>query len=157
MRYHRCIWIICYVWIFTFCISCNSRELYHEFISFTSSGWKVDQSSRFVFTVTDTLSACNTFIEVRNSNDYIYRNLWLFVDFQTPDGFIRTDTLNCLLADEYGKWLGKGFSLFTNQFPYQLQYQFPHTGNYSWTIRHGIRENELKGISDIGVRVVISD
>ena len=38
-----------------------------------------------------------------------FRNIYLFVTTTSPDGKSITDTLQYNLADEKGKWYGKGF------------------------------------------------
>jgi len=92
-------------------------------------------------------------IELRNNNSYPFSNIWLFVDFQMPDGMCRADTINADLADVYGKWYGKGMSLYNLSIPYEISILYPDTGTYIYTIHQGMRENILKGISDIGLKV----
>jgi gliding motility-associated lipoprotein GldH len=136
-----------------FVINCSNQELFSEFHSFPKSEWDKSEMVRFEVDVTDDSPRYDVSLEIRNNNNYPFRNLWLFIDFQTPTGSLRSDTLQVELADMYGKWYGKGISLYAYSFPYELNVQYPDTGKYVYTIRHGIRENPLKGISDIGLRV----
>lgn len=92
-------------------------------------------------------------LEIRNNNDYPFRNIWLFVDFQAPGGDVRTDTVGVDLADVYGKWHGSGISLYSLSIPYEKAVRFPQKGAYTYSIRQGMRENPLKGISDIGLKI----
>ena len=65
----------------------------------------------------------------------------------------RADTISADLADVYGKWYGKGMSLYNLSIPYETSVLFPDTGIYVYSIRQGMRENPLKGITDIGLKV----
>jgi gliding motility-associated lipoprotein GldH len=133
--------------------SCSEEELFSEFHSFPDSEWEQQDIIRFQVPVQDTISRYEVFLEIRNNNDYPFRNIWMFIDYQNPQGDVRHDTLHAELADIYGKWYGKGISLYTYTFPYSLNTQYPDTGTYVYTIRQGMRKNPLPGISDIGLRV----
>lgn len=87
---------------------------------------------------------------------YPYQNLWLFCNEELPFGPLIRDTIECTLADEYGKWFGHGISLFQSSFPIRKQYLFPHTGQYTFSFRQGMRDDALTGIQEIGFRVVKS-
>ena len=60
------------------------------------------------------------------TNDYNYRNLWLFITCEAETGEEFTDTLNCVLADEYGKWFGSGWGASYQQtISYKTDFNFP--------------------------------
>jgi gliding motility-associated lipoprotein GldH len=82
---------------------------------------------------------------------YDYQNLWLLCEEVQPDGASLKDTVECMLADDFGKWNGNGFTLFQNQFVLRNHYIFPDTGKYTVGIRHGMRNDNLRGIEDIGL------
>ncbi|MCL1937569.1 MAG: gliding motility lipoprotein GldH [Candidatus Azobacteroides sp.] len=133
--------------------ACRQNEMYFEFRSLANAEWDKREVLRFEVPVNETASTYDVLLEVRNNNDYPFRNLWLFVDYQTPDGKVRSDTIDVELADAYGKWYGKGIHLYTYTFPYEWNVQYPDTGIYIYAVRHGMRVNPLKGISDIGLRI----
>lgn len=133
--------------------SCSEKEVFSEFHSFSKAEWGQNDILKFQVPVYDTLSYYDVFLELRNNNDYPFRNIWLFIDSESPNGEVRSDTLNAELADIYGKWYGKGIGVYTYSFPYELHMQYKDTGTYVYSIRQGMRENPLKGISDIGLRV----
>jgi gliding motility-associated lipoprotein GldH len=136
-------------------IACSTNEVYYDYRSFRNSTWTEDSICMFKVPLADTLSLYDVYVELRNNDDYPYRNLWLFITLETPDGKARQDTLNCEMADEFGKWHGKGLSLYTLSLPYDISVQFPDSGTYTYSIRHGMREKNLKGISDVGLRIVL--
>ena len=139
--------------LFIFLSACTESEIFSEFHSFPKSEWDKQHAIRFEAPVYDLSAPYNVSIELRHNNQYPFRNIWLFVEYQTPSGNIRTDTLTTNLADAYGKWYGKGISLYSYSFNYQENVQYSDTGMYVYTIRQGMRSDVLKGISDIGLRI----
>lgn len=134
-------------------ISCSQKEIFFNYHSFSNAEWNREDTAVFNVKIEDNSRPYNVSIELRNNNDYPFSNIWLFVDYKMPDGKSRTDTVGVDLADVYGKWYGKGLSLYNLSIPYETAILFPDTGTYVYSIRQGMRENPLKGISDIGLRV----
>jgi gliding motility-associated lipoprotein GldH len=133
--------------------ACSEEETFSEFRSFPNAEWDKQEAIRFEVPIHDISTPYNVLLELRNNNNYPFRNIWLFIDYKTPSGSMRSDTLTTDLADIYGKWYGTGMSLYSYSFPYQVNVQYADTGIYVYTIRQGMRENVLKGISDIGLTV----
>lgn len=140
------------LFIALFACSCSNKETYSEFYSFKEAAWTQEECASFEVEISDTLALYSVFLDIRNNNDYPFRNIWLFVDTPTQEG-TQTDTIQVELADIYGKWHGNGLSKFTYSTVYKKDYKFPSSGTYSYSIRHGMRENPLRGISDIGLRI----
>jgi gliding motility-associated lipoprotein GldH len=138
---------------FLLLIACSHKEVFFEFHSIENAAWNREDTAVFEVNIETHSIPFDISLEVRNNEDYSFRNIWLFVDFKTPTGSIRTDTVNADLADVYGKWYGKGLSLHTLSIPYETAFHFPYPGTYTFVIRQGMRENPLKGISDIGLKV----
>jgi gliding motility-associated lipoprotein GldH len=134
--------------------ACKSDKLYEEYRTIDSSGWNKDSVAIFSFKVDKTYLNYNLFVDVRNRGDYSNSNLWLFVDITAPDYTCIHDTIEYQLAYPSGKWTGKGSSgIYTNQFPFRENVFFPIAGTYTISIRHAMRNEPLKGISDIGFGV----
>lgn len=134
--------------------SCDKNRVYDQVYSLPTAGWNEDSLMHFSFAVTDTSRAYDILIHVRNSNNYQYSNLWLFIKTTAPGGNFLLDTLEIPLADASGKWLGKGLGdINAMLFPYKTNVLFPHRGIYSISIQQAMREVSLKDILDIGVRL----
>lgn len=131
--------------------ACKTDKLYEEYRTIDPSGWSKDSSAVFSFTIDKTYLNYNLFVDVRNRGDYENSNLWLFVDITAPDYTCIHDTIEYQLALPNGKWTGKGTSgIYTNQFLFRENVFFPIEGKYTISIRHAMRNEPLKGISDIG-------
>lgn len=137
-----------------FYFSCSEKDTYSKFYSFHNAEWDMNNDLKFEVPIDDTLSLFDVYVEIRNNNNYKFQNIWLFIDYQNPQGNIRKDTLETDIADVFGKWYGKGISLYSYAIPYELNKQYPNTGTYTYTIRQGMREIVLTGISDVGLRIL---
>jgi gliding motility-associated lipoprotein GldH len=139
--------------LFFFWISCSHNETFFEYHSFKKDGWDRNVAAVYHINIDNTTDLFDVSLDIRNNDDYLFRNIWLFVDFQSSEGDVRTDTIGVNLADVSGKWHGKGISLYSLTIPYETAVRFPKKGTYTYSIRQGMRENPLKGISDIGLKI----
>ncbi|HSN50103.1 MAG TPA: gliding motility lipoprotein GldH, partial [Bacteroidales bacterium] len=97
--------------------SCRKKTEYEEFVTIPDT-WNNRNLVHFNVNITDTVTPQNVFISVRHSGKYEFSNLYLFVTARSPNGYIKRDTVEILLADEHGKWQGKGAaSVFTMYYP----------------------------------------
>jgi len=135
-------------------MSCDRRGVYEESITTSNNSWNENDIAKFDVSIKDTMVYQNIYISIRNTTDYPNSNLYLFVTTTSPAGFSNVDTLECLLADEQGNWLGKGFGFIRdNRVPYKHNIRFPIKGVYRFEIQQAMRTNELVGINSVGVRV----
>ena len=134
--------------------ACDNKRVYESYYSPGESGWHSDSAAVFNVPINDIFKQYNILVQVRNNAEYPNCNLWLFIESQSPTGKIKNDTIECLLANAKGEWIGRGWgSLYFIHFPFQQNVKFQENGNYKFTIRQGMRTHELKGIHDIGIRV----
>jgi gliding motility-associated lipoprotein GldH len=134
-------------------IGCNSNSLYNQYRTFHSDGWDKDSVAHFSFAVHDTLSRYNVIVNLRYLATYPYQNFWMFINETSSDGTLVKDTVECYLADERGRWLGRGFSVFSMPVLIAHDKQFKHAGNYTFVIRQGMRDDVLVGIAAIGLEI----
>lgn len=139
------------------CFSCSHMAQYEQYQAIENTLWEKDKIYYFTFQIDDISVPYDLTLEIRNNNLYPYQNLWLFCSEEPPIGSLSRDTIECELADEFGKWYGKGISLFQLSFPIRTQYYFPTAGQYTFSFRQGMRNNKLKGIQEIGFRVQKSE
>jgi gliding motility-associated lipoprotein GldH len=133
---------------------CNKDVLYTDSISIPSEIWSLDNIPEFRTDISDTASMCNIYLTFRTGTSYPYRNIWLFVNTVSPSGKSITDTLQYMLADEKGKWFGKGFGdIHELDLPFRSGVFFREKGRYTFRIRHGMRKENLNGVYDLGLRI----
>ena len=134
--------------------SCNNNSE-QVFMNNLNGKWDKKAEQKFDFNIKDAQNPKNNIFVVRNNNDYPYSNIRLIVNFLDKKTKIKsTDTLNYILAKPSGEWLGKGFG-DTKEilFQYKLNYKFPGNGDYSIGLVQAMRNDNLPGIEDIGVKL----
>ena len=137
--------------------SCSGNVVFHDSKEFPSYGWDKENVVVFKYTSVDTSGTYDIIVDIRNDGNYRYQNFWLFVNAISPDLIEFKDTLECVLADDYGRWVGKGGgSLHKYQLPvsFMPQIKFPKFGVYKFELIQGMRDDTLTGIRDIGLRII---
>lgn len=133
---------------------CDSTRVFDQYREIPDSTWHKDSIVIFQIPVYDTLQSHNLLIQIRNETSYRFSNLWLFIEITQPDGQTFRDTFEVVLAETSGRWLGEGYGgLKTRQAMYRRNVTFPHSGKITVAIQHGMREENLEGIHDVGFRV----
>ena len=138
----------------SFFSSCDSNRIFEKNESISESGWSSKGIIKFDVDIKDPATPANFYINVRNADGYPYSNLYLFIKTTFPNGKFSNDTLECVLSDEKGKWLGKGLGdIYDNQIPFKKNVHFPMAGKYSFEIQHGMRINPVLLVMDVGLRI----
>jgi gliding motility-associated lipoprotein GldH len=134
--------------------SCNSNVAFTDSYPMAETTWRLMDILHFRVPITDTVNSNNVFFNIRTGSSYPFRNIFLFVTTTSPAGKSITDTLQYNLADEKGRWYGKGFGdIHELALPYKSNVYFPVKGTYHFKIQHGMRVEDLNGVFDFGLRI----
>ena len=134
--------------------SCGDLPISSSTIEIDHNGWNSIDNASFDWDVIDLDLKYDAFIDIRHNSDYPYSNLYLFLDFTFPNGNQRRDTVACVLADERGRWFGSGIGdIIDHRVSFQENFEFPINGKYRLKVAHGMRQDPLVGITDIGFRL----
>lgn len=134
--------------------SCNDNRIFEENKAIPESGWDTSNVVSFNVEIKDPSTPANFYVNVRNADGYPYSNLFLFVKTRFPNGKQSNDTLECTLADDNGKWIGKGIGdIYDNRIPFKRNVRFPIAGVYTFEIQQGMRVSSVPLIMDIGLRI----
>lgn len=125
-------------------MACSKHTVYSDYQSVPLDGWTIDSVVTFTIPVSDTVTPYDVILHVRHTDAYAYQNMWLFVN---------SDTIEFYLADDRGHWLGNGHNFKDMPVLYREQVVLKDS-IYTLHIQQGMREEALKGISDIGVEIV---
>jgi len=153
---HNSIYILCSLLLAFISISCDKQEIYYRFHELKNESWA--QNDTLVFDIDSTSfevnKPYNLTIEVTNSVNYPYQNIWFFTQMNIDNDSIFTNNSNEFkLADEFGKWKGAGFgSLYQSSLPLG-QITFTEKRNYLIKLEHGMRDEPLKGIDRVGIKI----
>ncbi|MGY8988449.1 MAG: gliding motility lipoprotein GldH [Flavobacteriales bacterium] len=122
-------------------ISCNSNVVFENYKTFENQTWNADSSVIFSYSVRDTSCNNQVIIKVRHTTNYEFRNLFLFVKAE------KIDTVELMLANKEGKWLGKGIGDIKEvEFVYVKDTVLSRKGDFTFEIEHAMRYGELEKI-----------
>ncbi len=134
-------------------LGCQQGVVFTEFKSLPSKGWQADSVVVFSPSMTDSVAEYSLYIALRHTDRYAYQNLWMFVDIRQDSVLLRRDTIEAILANERGGWIGNGISKYTMSLPY-LEHVQVHEGAYEVVVQQGMREEALRGLTDIGLEII---
>ena len=152
-----------FILVFVLVVSCDSNQVFDEYKT-VPDVWSKDEVIQFSMNAPDTSNGYDLFVNIRNTSDYKYNNLFLIVELDHPNGKVLVDTLEYKMTAPDGSFLGTGFTdLKENKLwyrGYDEDFKFPEEGEYTVKIQHAMRKNgdvfgidELQGITDIGFRI----
>ena len=125
-------------------ISCNNNIVFEDYKTFKNQTWNADSSVVFNYFVRDTTSNNQFVIKVRHTTNYTFQNLFLFVKTE------KTDTLELLLANKEGEWLGKGIGDVREvEVVYRKDKVFSKKGNFTFEIEQAMRYGALEKIQHL--------
>jgi gliding motility-associated lipoprotein GldH len=142
--------------------SCDKKRVFDEYKS-VGSAWHKDSIVTFDLPVLDSTKRYNLFVNLRDNNNYPFKNLFLIVSLEMPNGFTKIDTLEYDMADAEGNLLGNGFTdIKESKLFYKENVKF--RGKYKVNIKQALRQSgkipgvqELEGITDVGFRIEKKD
>lgn len=140
--------------MFIFLVGCSTSG---EDVTMKSidNKWNKKTEQKFNLEISDPQNPKNIIFVVRNNNEYPYSNIRFIVNFKNPKSKIsQVDTLNYILSKPNGEWLGTGFGeVKETLFQYKTNYNFPEKGTYEVGVMQAMRNENLPGIEDIGIKV----
>lgn len=139
-----------------FFVSCDQNKIYEKYRSIPNAMWNTKEPVKFDFEVKDTTQLCNLLINIRCSDNYPYRNLYMFMKTTQPDGKRAIDTLEFYLLDIKGRPLGDcSGDVCNNRFMVDYGFKFPLPGKYEFELQQAMRteDGNLPMIMDVGMRL----
>ncbi|MDN3665094.1 gliding motility lipoprotein GldH [Algibacter miyuki] len=140
--------------------SCDPNRVFDDYQSVPNT-WNKEHVISFKVNPVDSVKPLDLFVNIRNTNEYKFSNLFLIVEMINPNGKIQKDTLEYKMAEPSGKLLGTGYTdIKENKLWYKEGFVFNETGDYTINIQQAMRENgkvngvkNLDGITDVGFRI----
>jgi len=137
-----------------FLSSCRSDIYFGKSHAIHNEAWHLNNIAEFPVSIFDVQQDYRLILSVRNTTDYPYSNIYFFFTTIYPDQTVRRDTIECMLADRTGRWLGSGFGrIRESNFLIRDPLSTPLAGEYRFIIQHGMRDEALNGITDVGITI----
>ena len=95
---------IIFVFLSLLLLVCCNTNTESSYSVFEEDSWHADSTITLNHSVVDSTTKHNLYLKIRHTTDFEYQNLFLFVDFQE-----KRDTIEIVLSEKNGKWLGSGF------------------------------------------------
>ncbi|WP_295670765.1 gliding motility lipoprotein GldH [uncultured Mucilaginibacter sp.] len=116
--------------------------------------WTYLNRFRFDVKIDDEKIPYNLEMNLRVTGDYKYSNIFVLITQVNPEKKSEVTRYELKLANKEGEWLGKGSgNLYSYQSPFKSYYKFPAKGIYTFYIEQNMRDNPLREVSDVGLRV----
>jgi len=142
--------VCCTIAVFS---SCNKGVIYQKYNKIPDNTWDMNAPMEFDIPIEDTVNRYNVYVNIRNDDGYDFSNLYLFIDITAPNNATERDTMNCVLADNSGKWLGQGLGdIWDNKILFKFNTRF-RKGNYKFKLTQAMRVDKLPEIMDVGIRI----
>lgn len=134
--------------------ACTDNAIIDQNIAIKNKAWLYEQKPLFPVHITNKNIPYHLYLNLRNSIEYPFSNIFILVHQQNPNKTKTTYRVEVKLANREGLWKGKtAGSIFSHQVRFLKNYQFPDTGKYNFQLEQNMRIDGINGISDVGLRV----
>lgn len=136
-------------------ISCNQINVFEKTTAIPDHNWYYNQSCNGSFNITDTTSYYDIYVVIRHTDAYKYNNIWLNIGLQMPGDTLVMQKVNLTLGDDANGWYGNGLDDIWEVRKKLTKYpkQFKKQGVYNYTLSNIMRDNPLKNIMSVGLRI----
>lgn len=131
--------------------SCGKPEIFSQVKEFSDAKMLWNDPTEYQFTIEEE-EPLNAFFHIQHNNDYAFRNIYFFTRVEWPNGEIKEDTLQYMLAKPSGEWLGSGIGASKKMY---LHYplNINHKGNYKVNVWQAMRKDTLVGIEKLAFSI----
>ena len=137
--------------------SCTTIDLYEKNITLPGHSWSSAFKPTFSFTITDTTASYQLFLVFRHTEKYNYNNIWINLYSQPPGDTVHKARFELQLATNDKGWLGTGMDdIYEHRIlisPEDENSYFRKKGNYTFTVEQIMREDPLKNVLSVGLRI----
>lgn len=131
----------------------NENKVYQQFKEVKGNGWDWKEARVFEFDIEEEGYFYNINLDLRITGSYGLSNIWLLYK-ASGKGLDNENQVEIPLADNTGKWLGKGQGNLLTYSKIIFANKKLEKGHYKIMVNQNTREEMLSGVSDIGVSVI---
>jgi gliding motility-associated lipoprotein GldH len=136
--------------------SCDKTRVYEENKDLPNRQWFIDSIIVFDIDLKENEDPLNICFTVRNTVDYPFCNLYVryYLEDSLGKQIASHQTEMTLMDPKTGKPYGKGLTdIYSHVFVAENDFKFPYKGKYRIRLKQYMRENPLKELVSIGVRL----
>lgn len=135
--------------------ACTPIGVHERNVALPGHAWASRFQPELAFAVTDTSASYRIFIVIRHTDAYRFNNIWVDIASRSPGDTAETrQRFDLPLADARG-WTGSGIDdIYEHRIPlYREPVRFRRPGTYQVRLAHVMREDPLRHVLSIGLRV----
>jgi gliding motility-associated lipoprotein GldH len=153
----RTLHIFCFVSLASYLmliVSCTTTDLFEKTVVIPHHEWQSSYRPSFEFDIKDTTSLYKVFLVLRHNEKYNFKNIYVNLYIKGPgqDTAVKVQR-DLLLATDAKGWLGTGMDDIYEHRIVLTENQSLKAGVYTFTIEHIMREDPLKNVLNVGIRV----
>ena len=133
--------------------SCTTVDLYEKSVSIPEHAWQNNFRPGFDFEIRDSVPVYRVFMVMRHNDRYNFNNIYVNLYIKGPGQDTAQKVQRELeLGNNEKGWLGKGMDDIFEHRALLAEQNFK-AGTYHFTLEQIMRENPLKNVLDVGIRV----
>ena len=155
--------VICLYILAAYCsqlvaVSCTTIDLYEKSVAIPGHSWKSSFKPSFTFTIKDTSVPYRMFFIIRHDDKYNYNNIYINLTTKQPaSDSTQTIRFSLALAKNETSWDATGMDdIYEHRIsltPSDENIYFKKSGDYTFTIEQIMREDPLKYVLNVGLRI----
>jgi gliding motility-associated lipoprotein GldH len=145
----------------TICLAaCTTSPYFQKEEGIPQNAWDYNFKPSFKFEISDTSAAYSSLFVIRHTDAYPYSNIYLWIYTKQPgDTSYHKTRVNIKLAENSGKWLGRGMGEIYEQYipinltEFETKRFFKKKGTYEVKLEQNMRINPLPDVLHAGLRI----
>jgi gliding motility-associated lipoprotein GldH len=134
-------------------VSCTTVDLYEKNVVIPGHEWKSSFRPEFSFTIKDSTALYQVYFVIRHNEKYNYNNIWINLYSQPPGDTLHKAPFELVLATNEKGWLASGMDdIYEHRLKLTDAIRLK-TGEYKFRAENIMREDPLKNVMNIGIRV----
>lgn len=135
--------------------SCTQSDVFEKNTTIPGMKWNTNFIVTGAVNISDTLSAYNIYIVMRHTDAYNYNNIWLNTGLQAPGDSMKFQKINLTLGNDASGWEGSGMNDIweVRKLISGVPKRFIRSGIYNFSIQHVMRDDPLREVMSIGIRL----
>ena len=128
-----------------FFMACQKNNTQDYYCQIHNAEWNTDSIVEFYLDDVDTNAYYDIHLKIRHTTNYKYQNLFLFSELNG-----KKDTLEFILSEKNGKWIGEGFGDIREVSALVFgKIKFNKNQGNVFTLEQAMRSRELEKIIDL--------
>jgi gliding motility-associated lipoprotein GldH len=155
--------VICLYFLAAYCsqlvtVSCTTIDLYEKSVVIPGHAWKSSFKPSFTFNIKDTTSPYKLYFIIRHNDKYSYNNIYINLTTKQPfSDSTRAIRFPLELAKNETGWDATGMDdIYEHRIALTSpgeNFYFKTKGDYTFTIEQIMREDPLKNVLNVGLRI----